>query len=85
MHLLLVLTALVGCKRETLYKNCATRAAYYPDADGDGVGEPTDVYYGCEAPLGWVAVLPAGPTGTTGSTVGASSVGLGAEPFRDRS
>ncbi|MCO4745085.1 MAG: hypothetical protein KC912_09870 [Proteobacteria bacterium] len=35
-------------------RNCDDRLAYYPDEDGDGIGEPTDVYIGCEAPEGWV-------------------------------
>lgn len=33
--------------------DCA-RAAFYPDADGDGLGETDRVYIGCEAPAGWV-------------------------------
>ena len=35
-------------------RNCDDRSAWYPDEDGDGVGEPTEVYIGCEAPEGWV-------------------------------
>lgn len=36
-------------------RNCDDRTAWYPDEDGDGVGEPTEVYIGCEAPEeGWV-------------------------------
>ena len=35
-------------------RNCDERTAFYPDADGDGLGETTDVYVGCEAPDGWV-------------------------------
>ena len=36
---------------------CGDPRAFYPDADGDGLGEPTQVYVGCEAPEGWVTVL----------------------------
>lgn len=30
------------------------RGAWYPDPDGDGLGDPTRVYIGCEQPEGWV-------------------------------
>lgn len=33
---------------------CAARAAFYPDADGDGAGSNLDVYIGCAAPTGYV-------------------------------
>ncbi|MCB9683328.1 MAG: hypothetical protein H6733_17820 [Alphaproteobacteria bacterium] len=39
--------------------NCDPRTAFYPDVDGDGVGDGTDIYLGCEAPAGWVDVPPA--------------------------
>ena len=38
-------------------RNCTTRIPFYPDEDGDGFGEPTSVFFGCEAPEGWVAML----------------------------
>ena len=38
--------------------NCSPRHAYFPDADGDGVGEPGALYVGCSAPEGWVDVPP---------------------------
>ena len=38
-------------------KNCAERTAWYPDDDGDGIGEPTTVYIGCTAPAGWVTAV----------------------------
>jgi hypothetical protein len=45
---------------------CKDPRVFYPDEDGDGVGEPTEVFVGCEAPDGWVeAVVPAA-TGDTG-------------------
>ncbi|MEO0604394.1 MAG: hypothetical protein AAF211_23365 [Myxococcota bacterium] len=46
-------------------RDCETRQAFYPDADGDGLGEPTTVVFGCEAPEGFVTEL--GPTGDTGA------------------
>lgn len=47
-------------------RDCAERQAFWPDSDGDGVGEPTAVWIGCDAPPGWV---PAGDleTGETGA------------------
>jgi hypothetical protein len=42
--------------------NCSPRVAYYPDADGDGIGEPTDMYVGCEAPDGWATTVGSGDT-----------------------
>lgn len=48
--------------------NCAPRSAWYPDVDGDGLGEATAVFIGCEAPEGWVTTsldtaIEAGDTG----------------------
>ena len=50
---------LAGCNIEldTTERNCAERTAWWPDEDGDGVGEPTSVYVGCEPPEGYVAVV----------------------------
>jgi hypothetical protein len=52
-----------GCERiqallEPPVPNCETRTAYYPDPDGDGVGNPGAVYLGCELPTGWTTVAP---------------------------
>ena len=53
--LILPILLLAACNLELgPERNCDVRSAYYPDDDGDGVGEPTDVYVGCEAPEGWV-------------------------------
>jgi len=42
--------------------NCDTRRPYWPDADGDGVGDPgTSVYIGCDAPEGYVETGPPPP------------------------
>ena len=46
--------------------DCRARVVYWPDADGDGIGEPGDVYVGCDPPSGWVDVPPATTT-TTGT------------------
>ncbi len=46
-------------------RDCETRRAYYPDEDGDGVGEPTTVVFACRAPEGFVTEL--GSTGDTGT------------------
>lgn len=34
--------------------SCDEPSQYWPDADGDGVGEPTSTYMGCSPPDGWV-------------------------------
>lgn len=74
----LVLPLLAGCDAIALLKddspprNCETRQAFWPDADGDGVGEPTDVLVGCEAPDGWVAA-PADGTDTDPPAVDTAS------------
>ena len=52
---------------------CKDPLAFYPDADGNGLGEPTQVFVGCEPPEGWVTVLDSafvadsGPTADPGS------------------
>ena len=75
-----LLAALLGCNLlpdPLPLRDCASRAAWYPDADGDGLGEPTDVYVGCDPPDGWVGVVAtwterptpppdSGPTADTG-------------------
>jgi hypothetical protein len=38
--------------------NCSPRKAFYPDDDGDGLGDAGTVYIGCEAPPGWVEIPP---------------------------
>ena len=45
---------------------CEVRTAFYPDEDGDGVGDAGEIYIGCEAPEGWVDVPP--PSGETDDT-----------------
>jgi hypothetical protein len=56
-----------GCDRlrellEPPPANCDERSPYYPDRDGDGVGEPGAVYLGCEAVPGWTEVPPPADT-----------------------
>ncbi len=65
MRTLTALAALLvgGCERiqallEPPPPNCETRTAFYPDPDGDGVGNPGAVYLGCEVPPGWTDVAP---------------------------
>lgn len=38
-------------------QECAVRGVFYPDENGDGVGEPTGIYVGCSAPEGWVETV----------------------------
>lgn len=54
-----VLFTVIGCNlpEPPPARNCDSRTAFYPDEDGDGLGEPTAVYLGCEAPAGWVTIL----------------------------
>ena len=63
-----LLLALAACITDPLPpRNCASRIAFYPDADGDGLGERTDVFVGCEPPPGWVPVLEPPPRDSGGS------------------
>ena len=47
---------------------CADPKAFWPDVDGDGLGEPTTVFIGCEAPEGYVDVVYVPPDGDSGDT-----------------
>jgi hypothetical protein len=38
------------------YHDCATRHAWYPDDDGDGAGNPAELWVTCDQPDGWVPV-----------------------------
>jgi len=70
---------------ETVPVPCDARAAYYQDADGDGLGNPAEAAVACEQPEGYVAVAgdcddadPAGSgcdTGTTGTDTGPDDTG----------
>ena len=96
---ILTLLATPGCIElpEVVEPNCEVRSAFYPDADGDGVGEPTAVFIGCEAPDGWVTKaasttppdtgtpLPTGDTaiGATGDTGTGPTGGTGLGPTGD--
>lgn len=57
---------LAGCVNpfEAPPRDCQERLAFFPDADGDGLGEPTGMVIACEAPEGYVTQL--GPTADTG-------------------
>jgi hypothetical protein len=47
---------------------CNPRMAFYPDTDGDGVGDPGAIYIGCEAPTGYVALPPPADTDAPGDS-----------------
>lgn len=59
---LIFAVALGGCDLAELLgttePNCDPRTAYWPDDDGDGVGEAHTVYIGCDPPDGWVTEPP---------------------------
>lgn len=55
--LLVAMSLASGCLSVDLgltERNCDTRLPYYPDQDGDGVGATSPVFFGCEAPSGYV-------------------------------
>ena len=66
----IAITTISGCNliREQPDRNCDVRTAYYPDDDGDGIGEPTAVYIGCEPPAGWVTEVGDSDTDTDTDT-----------------
>lgn len=70
MRWLLPLLLLTGCEVYSFgpeeIRDCDERALYWPDEDGDGVGDAGQVYVGCEPPEGWVDVPPP-DTGDTGA------------------
>ena len=65
---MLITLTLAGCDLSALLgdgptRNCDVREAFWPDEDGDGVGDAgSTVYIGCEAPDGYVSVPPPGDT-----------------------
>ncbi len=66
---MLTLLLLAACDLpEPVERNCLHRQAFYPDPDGDGFGDPSEVFIGCEAPDGWVALLPPTDSGGSGAT-----------------
>lgn len=67
---LVALLGLAGCDilddLQPRGPECDQRALFWPDADGDGVGDDaSEAYVGCEAPEGFVDVPPEG-LGDTG-------------------
>jgi hypothetical protein len=76
------LALLVACFDDDLPpRNCAERRPFWPDRDGDGIGERDAVYVGCEAPEGWVETPgpadTADPLAATGDTGIAPHTGVG--------
>ncbi|MFT4628271.1 MAG: hypothetical protein ACI8PZ_006966 [Myxococcota bacterium] len=49
-------------------QDCRERTAAWPDEDGDGIGDPGDIYVGCSPPAGWVTVPPADPASSPTTT-----------------
>lgn len=76
MTLLLLLSA---CKLTELLEDttvpvpCDARAAFYADADGDGLGDAAEAAVACEAPEGYVAA--AGDCDDADPAVGACDTG----------
>lgn len=61
----MLLVLLMGCSvydklfvlfEEPAQSPCDQRAAWWADADGDGAGNPFEVWVSCDQPDGWVAV-----------------------------
>jgi len=65
---LLLLVLLSACieRIEPAPRDCDERQVFYVDSDGDGLGEPSSVFIGCEAPEGYVDELGPSDTGDTG-------------------
>ncbi len=64
----------VGClPAAPVPRNCTERVAFLPDRDGDGIGERTEVFVGCEAPEGWVPASNGTEPGTTPDDTGDGS------------
>jgi hypothetical protein len=75
------------------YRDCPNRQAWYPDADGDGAGDPSEVWVTCDEPTGFVPVAgdcddqdptvqtcpDSGDTGADSGDTGADSGDTGAD------
>ena len=61
--------------------NCSPRKAFYPDDDGDGLGDAGTVYIGCEAPPGWVEIPPPIDTDTDTDTDPADTDPIDTDPI----
>lgn len=55
-----MMAALSGCNLfpSPVEPECSPRIIAYPDADGDGIGDPGEIYVGCFPPDGWVLTPP---------------------------
>lgn len=97
----MLLVLLLGCSvyeklfdllEEPPVPPCDARAAWWEDADGDGHGNPADVWVSCEQPDGWVDLgddcddadpsVTTCDTGDTGDT-GADTADTGADTSGD--
>lgn len=84
MTALSALLTLFACTGSTpVEPACPDPQQFWPDADGDGVGEPGTSYIGCSPPSGWVRavadvrpddtyVWDTGPFGDSGDSGGGS-------------
>ena len=55
MRWLVLIIALSACKAIPNGKPGTKPALYYLDSDGDGLGETSATYFGCDPPQGYVA------------------------------
>lgn len=81
----LVAAPSLGCNIELPpERNCEVRQAWYPDRDGDGVGEPTEMFIGCDPPgAGWVTNLTTLPETTGDTGLPGTSAETGSAPTGD--
>ncbi|NCG22129.1 MAG: hypothetical protein GWP91_24195, partial [Rhodobacterales bacterium] len=82
-HAWILTILIVGCiLPKAAERDCETRTAYYPDPDGDGIGDRSEIVLACSQPDGWVELV-AGTnmtnstttttTGTTTTTTGTTT------------
>lgn len=104
----MLLVLLLGCSvyeklfdllEEPPVPPCDARAAWWEDADGDGHGNPADVWVSCDQPDGWVesgddcddadpmvtTCDTGADTGDTGADTGADTSDTGADTSGDTS
>lgn len=77
-----------GCKAfEALQgpqDQCERTKVWYPDEDGDGIGDEGAIYIGCDEPEGWVLTPPIGVDDTdTSDTDAPTDVPTDTDPPTD--